>query len=109
MGLMQDHRMKNIPRVRHRFVQAALRDDEEPGGPQTGIEESQAKGLMTEVAQLGAESLVGGLRTVEVQERRLLPCHPRPQFEGSCQLSCLRQTETMFPGELGNLQTTQGR
>ena len=109
MGLMQDHGMKNIPRVGHRFIQATLRESEEPGGSQARIEQGDPEGLMPEVAHLGSEHLKGCLRTVEAQEHRLLPCHPHTQFEGRHQLRCLRQAQTMFPGELGNLQATQGR
>ncbi len=109
MGFMQDHRMKNIPRVGHRFIQAALRESEEPGGPQTRIEQGDPEGLMPEVAHLGSEHLKGCLRTIEVQECRLLPCYSHTQFEGGHQLRCLRQTQTMFADKLGNLQATQGR
>ncbi len=66
--LVQDHRMKDIPGVGHRFIQAPFREGHQASNPQPGIEQRNPEGLMAEMCYLWSKDLKGGSWTIQFAE-----------------------------------------
>ena len=66
--LVQDHRMKDIPGMGHRFIQAPFREGHQASNPQPGIEQPNPEGLMAEMCYLWSKDLKGGSWTIQFAE-----------------------------------------